>query len=171
MKRLLLFSAAFFILIGTSATVSVINPSLKASAIFVPVGKAGINISLLDLSQIKVKDYEKLTDAKMNFFSRLGFKNFQRHLRNSIKKDGSIDRSKAEKFFTKTKDGQTGFHLGGFALGLFLGWFWGLGIFIAYLIKDEKRKNRIQWAWIGFLAAIALFLIIWIIAAGSDVRL
>jgi hypothetical protein len=45
---------------STSTTpVSSTNPSIKATDVYVPIGKNGQLISLMDLSEISVKDFEK----------------------------------------------------------------------------------------------------------------
>ena len=53
-------------------------------------------------------------------------------------------------------EGQTGFHAGGFFLGLLLGL---IGVLIAYLINDDKHRNRVKWAWIGWGVIVVLVLI------------
>ncbi len=45
----------------TSSFASVVEPSKKASEIFIPIGKTGYRISLENLSHISVKDFETLT--------------------------------------------------------------------------------------------------------------
>ena len=54
-------------------------------------------------------------------------------------------------------DGTTGFHSGGFFLGLLVGL---IGVIIAYIIKDEKKKNRVKWAWIGWGVWVVIALIL-----------
>lgn len=51
--------------------------------------------------------------------------------------------------------GETGFHAGGFFLGLLLG---VIGVIIAYLINDEKKHNRVKWAWIGWGVWVVLLI-------------
>ena len=128
--------------------------SVKATEVYLPVGKKGELISLMELSQIKVKDYETLTGKKMKFINKVNFKIGQRQLKKSINPDGTFSQKKVEKYFTKAATGLAGFNLGGFALGLLLSL---IGVLIAYLITGDNKKNRITWAWIG--AAISL--IIW----------
>ena len=50
-------------------------------------------------------------------------------------------------------DGRSGFNPGGFALGFFAGL---IGVLIAYLIKDDHKKNRTKWAWLGLGIAVVL---------------
>ena len=144
-----------FILTSSFASVNVINPPLKASEIFFPVGKTGMKISLLELSQIKVKDLELLTGRKMDLIDRTSFKLAQKQVRKSINNDGTINSKKVEKYLQQ-RGGETGFHLGGFALGFLLGL---IGVLIAYLIKDDKKRNRVKWAWIGWILWAAIVII------------
>jgi hypothetical protein len=120
----------------------------------VPIAKGKV-ISFQDLAYIKVADYEKITGKKMSLFKKMEFKLSQRKLRNSINADGTFSNKRMEKMFKDEMSGTTGFHLGGFALGLFLSL---IGVLIAYLINDEKKSNRVKWAWIG--AAVNLVLIL-----------
>lgn len=133
------------------------KPPLKASEIYFPLGKSGELISLQELSIIKTKEFETLTGKKMKFFDKVGFKLSQNKLRNSINLDGTFSRKKVEKYFRKMADGTTGFHSGGFFLGLLVGL---IGVIIAYIIKDEKKKNRVKWAWIGWGVWVVIALIL-----------
>ena len=119
---------------------------LKASDIRLPVGNTGQTINLQELSTMKVADYEKMTGKKMGFFHRLEFKLAQKKLRSSINEDGTVNNKRLEKM-ARYYDGDTGFHAGGFFLGFLLGL---IGVLIAYLINDEKKSNRVKWAWIGW---------------------
>ena len=101
-------------------------------------------------------DYEKVTGKKMSFFRKIEFKIAQRKLRNSMNEDGTFSSKRMEKMFKAEMNGETGFHLGGFALGLFLSL---IGVLIAYLIDDEKKSNRVKWAWIGAALFIILYLL------------
>ena len=123
----------------------------------VPIGN-GLKISLLDLSQISIKDVQELRGAKMKFADRLAFKAAQKKLRININPDGTFDNKILKKL--KKAEGSSGFNLGGFALGFLLGL---IGVLIAYLIKGDQRQSRIKWAWIGFLVWVALVLIFWVL--------
>ena len=133
------------------------KPPLKASEIYFPLGKSGELISLQDLSVIKIREFETMTGKKMKFVDKVGFKLSQNKLRNSINLDGTFSRKKVEKYFRKMADGTTGFHSGGFFLGLLVGL---IGVIIAYIIKDEKKKNRVKWAWIGWAVWVVIALIL-----------
>jgi len=161
MKKIIALLMGLFILTGAFASVDVINPPLKASEIFFPVGKTGQKISLLELSQISVKDFQALMGHKMDLFDRLSFKAAQKKVRNQINLDGTINGKKFEKLLTQ-HSGETGFHLGGFALGFLVGI---IGVLIAYLIKDDYKHNRVKWAWIGWGAWVVIWLIL--LAAGA----
>lgn len=162
MKKIALFSMSFILFSGLFATETVVKPPLKASEIYLPAGKDGKLISLMELSTIKIKDFEKLTGNKMKFFDRLGFKAAQRQLRNNINYDGTFNSKKIEKFMKKKFGDGEGFQAGGFFLGFLLGL---IGVLIAYLINDDQKRNRVKWAWIGLGVWVAILLII--IAAGG----
>ena len=154
MKKTFTLLLAFCIFAPAIAT-SILNPHpVKASEIKIPIAKGKV-ISILDLAYIKVADYETLTGKKMSFFKKVHFKLAQRKLRKSINEDGTFNNKRLERALQDDMSGTTGFHVGGFALGLFL---FLIGVLIAYLINDEKKANRIKWAWIG--AAVSLLLII-----------
>ena len=131
------------------------NPKLNANEVFIPIGKNGEKISLMDLSEMKVKELEAVTGKKMKLADKVGFKIAQNQLRNSINADGSINNKKLDKLVSKAVDGSN-FNIGGFALGLFLGL---IGILIAYLINDDKKSARVKWAWIGFAIWIVILII------------
>lgn len=131
------------------------KPKVLASEVFIPIGKGGQKISLLELSELKVKELENLTGEKMKLADKVGFKIAQNKLRNSINPDGSFNNRKMDKMAAKAIDG-SGFHLGGFALGFLLTI---IGVLIAYLINDDKKAQRVKWAWIGFAAGLVLWLI------------
>jgi hypothetical protein len=166
MRKLLLFTSfAFFLSISFAAS-SIVEPpkkKLNAAEIFLPIGNTGKKISLLDFSNISKHDLELLTGRKMKFFETIAFKTGQKKLRNSINSDGTIEKRKIGKFFSK-RAGETGFHTGGFVLGFLLGL---IGILIAYLIKDDYKRNRVKWAWIG----LAIWVGIWAILSASGVFL
>lgn len=113
----------------------------------IPVGKKGELISLLDLSEMKVKDFELVSGKELNTVHTVGFKLAQREIRKSINADGTVNKKKLAKVLTRINAGETGFHVGGFALGFLVGL---VGVLIAYLIKDDYKRNRVKWAWIGF---------------------
>jgi hypothetical protein len=136
----------------TSIPASPAKSSVKATEVYVPIGKTGKFISVMDLSQIKVKEYEALTGKKMKLMEKVNFKLGQRELKKSINQDGTFSNKKVEKYFNKAALGGA-FSISGLLLGLFLSL---IGVLIAYLITTGDKKGRITWAWIG--AAISLIL-------------
>ncbi len=159
-----------------AVTIATINPSsairpyikhgkLRADQVMIPVNRTGKMLSLAELSTIKVGELEQLTGQHLNFLQTLGFKAAQKNLRNSINYDGTINNKKFQKWLSKGMSGESGFHLGGFALGLFLS---AVGVLICYLINDDYKQNRVKWAWIGagINAAIVLIARIALIAGG-----
>jgi hypothetical protein len=137
-------------------------PVMNANEIMLPLGNTGKSISLLALSEISVKDFETISGKKLSFFDKINFKLGQKKLRNKIEADGTIKSKVLKKLAAKMPvDGESGFHAGGFALGFLLGL---IGLLIAYLINDDKKSNRVKWAWIGFGAYVVIVLIL--IAAG-----
>jgi hypothetical protein len=159
MKKILFLSAAMFLLASSFASTDVVvKPSVvKASEIFIPIGNTGQKISLLDLSRMSIKDVQQFTGKKMKLADRMMFKAAQRQLKKNINPDGTLDKNRIAKNLKKASDGTTGFHIGGFALGFLLGL---IGVLIAYLINDDKKSNRVKWAWIG----LAIWVVIVIIA-------
>ena len=159
MKKSLLLVLAVAFIATSFANTTVEAPVLKklnANEIMIPVGKTGQKISLMELSTIKRHDLEIMTGKKMNLFERLAFKKTQKRLKRGINEDGVITDKKINKLH-KAYAGETGFHIGGFALGFLLGL---IGVIIAYLIKDDYKKNRVKWAWIGWGVWIVLWLLL-----------
>lgn len=149
----------FFFLFAYSTVVTEVTP-LKASEVYLPVGKSGKMISLLDLSQIRVKDFEKLTGKDMKLFDKIGFKLAQKKLRRSINNDQTLNKKQIEKYLRKDTQKGTAISWGGLLLGIFLG---PIGVLIAYLFKDDNRKQRINWAWIGFAAGVISFILVFVL--------
>jgi hypothetical protein len=157
MKKILASVIALFLLAGSFASAPqkpAPNP-LLASGIMIPVGKGGEKISLLELSTISKADLEKFTGRKMNSAQSLAFKGAQRQMKRGINEEGIVTSKKMKKMFYA--DGETGFHLGGFALGFLVGL---IGVLIAYLINDDNKKNRVKWAWIGFGVFVVIYAIV-----------
>jgi hypothetical protein len=155
MKKVFAFLVALAIMTQTFAAAITKPEPLKASDVRIPVANGKV-ITLQELADMKAVDYAKLTGKKMKFFDRVGFKIAQKKLRSSINPDGTINSKKLQKNLRKA-DGPTGFHLGGFALGFFVGL---IGVLIAYLIDDENKSNRVKWAWLGLAIGFVLSLIL-----------
>lgn len=161
MKQTLTLFLAIFILTSAFAKTNIVvlpeKPAkLNANQILIPIGKNGEEVSLVDLSRMKVKELEAITGKKMKFADKIGFTIAQKQLRNSISSDGTITNQKLNKVFEK-ENGSSYFHLGGFALGFLLSI---IGVLIAYLLKGENRHARVKWAWIGFVASLVIWLIV-----------
>ena len=146
---------------NNSFSVPPVDRPVKATEVYIPIGNTGQMISLMDLSQIKLKDIEKMTGKKMSRFDKMNFKIAQQQLRKNINEDGSFSKDRVEKYFTKAAvngepaiAGVGGINWGGLALGLFLSL---IGVLIAYLISGGDKGSRIKWAWIGAIIS----LIIW----------
>jgi hypothetical protein len=167
MRKFLSLAIAFSILTHCSVSAAVVAPSkpappntmapLKASDVRIPIGKTGKTVSLLELSNMKVDDLEHLTGQKVGWLKRIEFKLALRKLRHSIKPDGTVDSKSLAKLRGGYYDEDGSFHIGGFALGFFLG---ALGVLIAYLINDDYHHRRVKWAWIGFGVFVVLYLIL-----------
>ena len=121
---------------------------INSREVYIPVGNTGQLISLMDLSQISVKDFGKLSGKKMKFADKVKFKVGQRELRKKINEDGTFNSKKFENYFEASQKGLlTGISWAGLALGLFLNI---IGVLIAYLITSkEGNRSMIKWAWIG----------------------
>lgn len=158
MKKVFTSVIAFLVLTVSFAAKPNSNPTpLYASQIMFPVGKAGQKISLLELSTISKVNLETITGKKMSGAESFAFKSAQRKMNRGINSEGVVTSKRMKKMFYA---GETGFHFGGFALGFFVGL---TGVLIAYLIKDDYKRNRVKWAWIGF--GIGLVLAIVLLAA------
>jgi len=168
MRKFLFLGTALLFFSATFATTNVELPVLKADQVFIPIGKTGQKISWAQLATISMTDLQALTGKKMNFIQRMNFRMAQSKIRKSIATDGTIKSKKILKMVSKAKggSGETGFHLGGFALGFFLGI---IGIVIAYVINDDYKRNRVKWAWIGWgkLVVLEVVLIILLINSGD----
>src|SRR4030095_4060425 len=157
-KMIMLLGFSAFLSSGYSTTALPSDPatrlSVKADEVYLPVGKTGRLISLMDLSRISVKDFEKLSGEKMKLFDKVSFRIGQRQLKKSINEDGTFNKKSIEKYLAHPTGPGGGFSLTGLLLGLLLSL---LGVLIAYVIAGADKRSRVTWAWIG--AAISL--IIW----------
>ena len=163
MQKVITFFVAIMLLASSFASTPVFETPkmMYASQIMIPVGKDGKKISLLELSKISKTDLEALTGRKMNHVQAMAFKGAQKKMNKGIDDNGVVTNKKMKKAFA---DGESGFNIGGFALGFLLGL---LGVLIAYLINDDNKQNRRKWAWIGLGAAVLLSLILVLALANS----
>lgn len=160
MKKLMAFVLAIAVLNVSIAITPGMDGSkpMNATQIMIPVGKTGQKISLMEFSKLTPAAYEKLAHVKLKFFDRIAYKMAMKKLKKSIAKDGTIKSKKVAKMFTPAVGGDSGFHLGGFALGFLLGL---IGVLIAYVaFNDDYKSNRVKWSWLGLLAAVVLSIIL-----------
>lgn len=139
----------------------------NANEIFIPVGSGGKFISLMELSKISVKDFQALSGRHFNFLDRALFKAGQRKLKRSIAADGTVKNKKLTRLLSDG-DHSTGFHIGGFALGFFLGL---IGVLLAYVIggDEDVKRNRAKWAWIGLgVYVVAVLVLILVVLKSHD---
>lgn len=157
MKKILLFLLITISFNQVFATALITKPPKKvyAADIMIPLGATGTKISLLDMSRLTIKEAEQVRGEKMKFAERLTFKIAQSKLKKCINPDGSLNDRRLSKNLKKV-DENGGFHAGGFFLGLLLGL---IGLIIALLINDDKKRSRVKWALIGWGVWIAIVLI------------
>ena len=98
MRKVITLLVALIIVGGSYATTIIIEPKLNAAELFLPIGKTGKQISLLEFSKISVKDFQVLSERKMNFFERITFNKLQKKINKSINQDGKIENKKLDKF-------------------------------------------------------------------------
>ena len=96
MKRLFTLSLLLLVVVSAFAKSNVVvlpaEPAkVNANQILVPIGKNGEKVSLMDLSAMRVKDYEAITGKKMNLSNKIAFKIIQKKLRNNIDANGNIN--------------------------------------------------------------------------------
>ncbi len=114
MKRILTLSLALSFLVASFAagTSTIVVPKKSstpnANEILVPIGKNGQKVSLMDLSNMKTKDFETLTGKKLNLTNKLALKIMQKKLKNSIDANGNINSKMLNKATVKTKKADDG---------------------------------------------------------------
>lgn len=157
MKKIIFLFAALAFFTTSFASSGISYSPKKATEIYLPMGK-DMRISLMDLSVISVKDYQKISGKHFNFFQKIAFKSGQKKLRNSIDADGTITNKKLMKVMMD-RDNPGGFNGGWLALGFFLGL---IGVLLSYVINGDEdiKKNRQKWAWIGFGVYVVLVVIL-----------
>lgn len=97
MKKIVALFFAVAIMANSFAAFTVnVPPARKASEINFPLGNTGKTISLLELSTMRVKEYQTLTGKDMKFVDKVAFKMTQRELKKVINTDGTIDAKKME---------------------------------------------------------------------------
>lgn len=97
MKKVSAFLLALLIMFNSLAAFTpAAPPALRASSVMMPIGKMGKSISLLELSTMKVKDYQNLSGQQMKFSEKIAFKLTQKEIKKVIKNDGTVDLKKME---------------------------------------------------------------------------
>ena len=163
MKKIFLLFFSVLILVTSFGSYTPAPPVPNANAMFITVGNTGKKVSLMELSTFSLKEIESAKGQKMKFFEKLSFKLAQKKLKKKINADGTFKNPKfAKKIAASYND--TGFHLGGFALGFLVGL---VGVLIAYLINDNYKSNRVKWAWIGLAAILAVYGLVIVLALNS----
>ena len=163
MKKIFLLFFSVLILVTSFGSFNPTPRKLNANEMFITVGKTGKKISLMELSSFSLKEIETAKGQKMKFLEKLSFKMAQKKLKKKINADGTFKNAKYEKRIAASYN-ETGFHLGGFALGFLVGL---VGVLIAYLINDDYKSNRVKWAWIGLAAILAVYGVLVIVALNS----
>lgn len=104
MKKLSLFLAGILLITSSFAASTLAPKKLNANEVYIFIGKNGQKISLMDLSQMRVKQFEALSGKKLKFSEKIAFSLGQKQLRNSIKADGTINAKKMAKAVSKAKE-------------------------------------------------------------------
>jgi hypothetical protein len=166
MKKVIVLFFVFICLTNSFAAFNPIEPKkILASQIMVPIGHTGKSISLLELSTINAKSLENLTGRKMKLFERMAFSGAQKKLRKNINPDGSLKPKFLKLLKRGGEDNTKGFHVIGFLLGFVLGL---IGVLIAYVMNDDAdKKNRVKWAWLGFLIGWVLVIGLYVLLIAS----
>jgi hypothetical protein len=125
----------------------------------IPLGKTGKQVSLAELSRMKVRDYEALSGHKLKLVDKLGFKLAQRELKRTINPDGSFNQKKLEALNKKMAAGpateQSHHYLKLFILFLIISVVLGIiGLFVPFFWILSAL------AWIGTV----IFFILWLIS-------
>ena len=166
MKRIITLSLGVCFLATSFARTNVVLPTTKApvvnaNTVMIPIGKNGQKVSLMDLSQMKVKEFEALSGKKLKLGQKIEFSLGQKQLRNSINADGTINAKKIAKVVAKAKakemNDQSRRYL---KLWLIL-----LGVSIVLDIIAVAAVSPIIWVF-GALAGLGalIFFILWLIA-------
>jgi hypothetical protein len=150
------YSLLFFFLVGSfhshSANLGSFK-ALKADDVFITLPGTSIILSLADYVKLKPADIKKLSGQRLTLKETISFKITQRQIKKTIRKDGTVDLLA----FYKKSGKPFKWHWGGFFLGLLLPI---VGLVIAALIKDDKKRDRANSAAIGTLVVCAGFVLL-----------
>jgi hypothetical protein len=153
MKKIVLFIAIVLSCSSYLHAAVFVGENPSADKLMLPLFNSGKMISLADFMKLKNAEYKKITGTRMSLKERITLKIFQHHFKNSINSDGTVNVPN----YKEDVDDMHTFRFDWFALGFFLGLF---GLLIALVINDDKRRARIKWVGIGFLAYLVFALII-----------
>jgi uncharacterized membrane protein YqaE (UPF0057 family) len=154
MKQILTLSLALGLIVTSFAagTATIVvpkkSPAPNANQILIPIGKSGEKVSLMDLSYMKVKEFETISGRKMNLSNKLGFTIFQKQLRNSINYDGTINSKKLTKAMAKADN--SGISKGLYIVLAILGFAW-----LAMGIMDDWSGHN--W-WVNLILTLLFWL-------------
>jgi hypothetical protein len=127
------------------------NRVKEAATTVAEEAKPQMGLLALDVQQILTltpKSYEELTGKKMSFRDKLALKFVQRNIKKDLKKNGTVNLPDYV-----DEDGSTRFNIGGFALGLLLGF---IGVALAHIFSNSKSFRRSSWYGLGAIIIIAL---------------
>src|SRR5579875_1420760 len=153
-KILTLILALSVVVTSYASGNSLVLPKKPANAneIMVPVGKNGQQVSLMELSHMKVKEFEALSGKKLKLSEKIGFAMAQKQLRKNITADGTLI---AGKKFQKAENEKARKYL---KLWLIL-----LGVGIILSILGFVAFFFWYFAWLAYLGA-TIFFILWLIS-------
>lgn len=155
MKKILTLCAAFVLMTNSFATFNAEIPTKKASEIYLTLDASGNQVSLLELSRMSPKEYQRLSGQRMTLANKLAFKLTQRELKKLINNDGTLNVKKLEAVAKKAKAAAD--NKRNLRLALILG-----GIAIALSIVGYFVPFMWILASLAWLAAV-IFFIIWLV--------
>lgn len=100
MKKTLSVLFLFFVFSTSFSAVIAPSRSIPAADLIVPVGDNGARVSLLDLSKMKLKEFESVTGRNLSLKEKIAFKIAQKKLKNSINSDETLDSVQLQKVLT-----------------------------------------------------------------------
>lgn len=164
MKKVIALFFALVFMVDCFAIVSTKIPAApKASQIYLPIGKTGKSISLLELSTLTVKQYQDLSGQHLKLMDKLSFKMAQKELKRVINKDGSVDVKKLQALDKKIQKADSATSKRYLRLALIL---LGAGIILSLL------GYLVPFTWyLGYIAYLAsgVFFVLWLVNMAGGV--
>jgi len=145
----------------SKAAMPIPDSPIEIDQVFIPIDNSGLKINLRKYIKMTPADYRKLTGTKLKLKEILVLKIAQRQMKRHIRNDGTINFNRLQQPFKNPPK----IHWGGFFLGFFL---LPIGVLIALLIKDDKRKGRVIYSIVGMFAVISIGLFIGMMIAASN---